>query len=368
MPSDQSQQQAWLLKALAEAYKGRGFCAPNPAVGAIIVCDNEVLATGYHRGCGTVHAEVDALQQLDMPAPERACLYVTLEPCNHEGKMPPCTQAIIKAGIQHVVYAHADPNSEVAGKGADALREAGINCIHLPSPEIDDFYASYTWWCRTKRPHVTTKLALSLDAKIATAKSKPIALTGSMFQQWTHQQRLQHDIILTTDHTILRDNPQLNVRLKDIKPITKPIMVLDPQAQLLQHPDLAIWHNAAHIVLVHDEQVSVTEKQRQRSTASLSIIGLPVDHGFFPLDAVFSQLGELGFHDVWVEAGAKLHDSLISQHFAHISYFAIAPTRVGQDGLAGLPIGGLPLTQADTMQWCQLGEDMLCTVRWKSAA
>src|SRR5579872_350780 len=151
----------FLRQALELAKIRRGFCSPNPSVGAVIVSETgDVLATGYHFAAGHAHAEVDALQKLNGKA-KNAIIYITLEPCCHWGRTPPCTDAIIQAGIKQVIYGFMDPNPMVSGKSKTILAKENILCDYVEVPEITEFYASYRYWHQTKKPFVTAKIALS---------------------------------------------------------------------------------------------------------------------------------------------------------------------------------------------------------------
>jgi diaminohydroxyphosphoribosylaminopyrimidine deaminase/5-amino-6-(5-phosphoribosylamino)uracil reductase len=221
----------YLCAALTQAQVNRGFCSPNPAVGAIIVKDHKVLATGFHLGPGTHHAEVDAIKKLSPAETAGATIYISLEPCCHFGRTPPCTDALIQAGIKRVVYGYEDPNPLVKGKSQSLLQAANISCDYLPIAEIDAFYQSYSHWHLTKMPFITAKIALTLDGKMAGKLGQPIAITGPALQEFTHQSRKLSDAILTTAETILKDDPQLNIRLKNTI-FTKPIYILDRQLKV----------------------------------------------------------------------------------------------------------------------------------------
>src|SRR3990167_2136538 len=166
-----------LKQALSLAESQRGFCAPNPSVGALVVKEGELIAEGVHRGPMKPHAEVEAIHHAGNQA-EGASLYVTLEPCCHWGRTPPCTDLIVKSRIKAVYYAFQDPNPKVAGQGAKQLQAAGIECHSVELPEVTDFYRSYHYWIREGRPWVTAKLAISLDGKIAGPHGEPVSLTG----------------------------------------------------------------------------------------------------------------------------------------------------------------------------------------------
>ncbi len=184
----------YIKKTLTLAEQRRGFCAPNPAVGAVVVKNEKIIGSGAHQQCGEPHAEVLALQAAGEAA-RGATLYVSLEPCCHWGRTPPCSELIIQSGISAVYYAYRDPNPAVAGQGAEKLRAAGIDCHYVAMPEADDFYASYYYWTEHHRPRVTAKIALSLDSKIAGVNGQPLTITGVPLQQYTHHGRQHSDAL-----------------------------------------------------------------------------------------------------------------------------------------------------------------------------
>src|SRR3990167_1363592 len=205
----------FLLIALREAAFGRGLCAPNPCVGAVAVQNNHIIAQAWHHGPGSLHAEPLALSKFKANTPN-VTLYVTLEPCNHWGRTPPCVDAIIQHGIEKVVYAYHDLNPLVCKSSTEAiLRANGIDVLYFPLPEINEFYQSYTYWHRTKMPWVRAKLAQSLDGKIAGVDGKRVQISNAICNDFTHEQRRVSDLILTTAQTINQDDPLLNVRLHE---------------------------------------------------------------------------------------------------------------------------------------------------------
>lgn len=202
----------FLYQALKLAQSRRGFCAPNPSVGALIVKNDRVLAKGCHWEAGLPHAEQIALSNLGEKA-HGTSLYVTLEPCCHWGKTPPCVNSVIENGIKEVFIGMKDPNPRVCGKSIELLGKAGIPCQLIELPEIKTFYQSYSYWVKNKRPWVTTKLALSLDLKIAAEHGHPAKVTGKDLETYTHLRRQKSDAILTTTKTLKQGNPQLNARI-----------------------------------------------------------------------------------------------------------------------------------------------------------
>ena len=214
----------YLYKALQIAKSRLGFTAPNPAVGALIVNDGGVLSCGWHDFCGADHAEVMAIKNLKTKFIDDAVLYVTLEPCSHYGKTPPCVLAIISAGIKKVVYGLQDPNMEVGGRAIAMLAKAGVECYQVDLEEINEFYQFYQYWCRTKQSWFSAKLAITKN-RVFSGKDGPIAITKSAANYWTHRQRCSHDAMLVTMKTIQKDNPLLTVRYAS-KSLTKPLVVL----------------------------------------------------------------------------------------------------------------------------------------------
>lgn len=308
----------YLNRALQLATLRRGFCAPNPAVGALIVKTGEIVGEGYHVKAGDPHAEVIALQQAGNQA-KGATLYVTLEPCSHTGRTPPCVNAIIKAQLAQVYFGYYDPNPLVAGKGQKLLEAAGLHCEHIPLNEIKRFYHSYTYWTLHKKPWVTVKIAVSQDWKIAQQHGKPAKITGNDASKFTHEKRLHADAILTTINTVLNDDPSLNVRIKN-SIIPKPIYLLDSQCRLPKHA--RICKTSERLTVFHSSQCHPI-------TNNTKDIVIPTDENGLDLRAVIQKIGEDGIHDLWVEAGANAFHTLITQSLANEIYLYQSPTTLG---------------------------------------
>ena len=346
-----------LQLALTLAQTQRGFCAPNPAVGAVIVDQyNQVIATGYHQGPGHSHAEVDALQKLDFNA-LGATLYVTLEPCSHWGKTPPCTSTILKSGIQRVVFAFHDPNPSVSGNGREVLEAKGIRCDQLSLPEINEFYTSYVHWLNTGKPYVTAKLALSLDGKIAKASGDPLVITGDSLREFTHCSRKKSDAILTTSKTILHDNPQMNVR-EENHTIAKTVYVLDSSLQLNSHAN--IFSTAKSITLFYSNEVAIdrAEALERQGVRCIAIDETPEG---LDLSAVLTYIGQDGIHDLWVEAGGHCFSSFANHHLLQRALIYVAPRWFGE----GMQAFSTALNFATGQcEWRQYGNDVLCDIRY----
>lgn len=366
----------YLSQALELAKIRRGFCAPNPSVGAVIVRDNQVLATGYHFAAGHPHAEVDALKKINNEA-EGATIYVTLEPCCHVGKTPPCTDALIKAGIKRVIYGYRDPNPIVAGKGEAKLLAAGIECQSIQLPEIDTFYQSYRHWLQTHKPFVTAKIAMTLDGKIADINGQPIQITGALLGQLTHQSRKESDAILTTVKTIIYDNPQLNVRQQN-EVISKPLYLLDSQLNL---PLKArIFNTTQSITVFHSETASI---ERKKALTSLNVrciavnedalISAAAEHNpnqgrnepkstLLNLNQVIEFIGKDGIHNLWVEAGGHCFRSFFQQSLLQKALIYISPWAMGA-GLSAFSGQTLDFRKGK-INWQPYGQDILCEIHW----
>ena len=204
---------AYMKLALRLAAKGAGWVSPNPMVGAVVVKDGQVVGRGYHRRVGAPHAEVEALRQAG-DAARGADLYVTLEPCNHQGRTPPCTQAILAAGVRRVIIATLDPNPQVNGGGAEYLRSQGVEVEDgLLADEARRLNEAWFHYVNTGRPWVIAKAACSLDGKIATVAGESQWITGEAARAFGHRLRHRVDAILVGIDTVLADDPQLTTRL-----------------------------------------------------------------------------------------------------------------------------------------------------------
>ncbi len=318
----------FLRLALAEAEKGRGKTAPNPAVGALVVKEGKILAKGYHQGPGTPHAEVIALQNLKDTA-HGATLYVTLEPCCHWGRTPPCTDLILQHKIGRVVYGYQDPNPKVAGKGIEQLASNGVQVEHGALPETQEFYRSYHHWHQTGLPYVTAKLALSLDGKYALTSNQPFKFTSEVADTLTHQMRLRSDAILTTAKTIACDDPQLNARING-EIIKKPVYVLEKTTKVPR--SARIFNTAQKVIPCAD----------------------------------IAQIGKDGVQDLWVEAGATLIRFLLKNHLIHELWLYYTPHWLGDKGRAAFENEDqLYLEKSVKKEWISLSPDSLLRIKYQ---
>ncbi len=350
----------FLDQALQLAQQRRGFCAPNPAVGAVLVKNNQIIATSTHWAAGHPHAEQVLLEQVGA-AVRDTTLYVTLEPCCHWGKTPPCTDLLIAAGIKEVYFAATDPNPAVAGKGALALRNAGIICESIDHSAINAFYQSYYFWRQHQRPYVTAKLAMSLDGKIAGNQGQPIAITGKELQKFTHSCRQNADAILTTAKTIIQDDPSLNIRFND-QVIGKPLYILDSELRL---PLTAkIWRTATAITLFHGPNVMPQRLNALKAQGARCIAVAKTDNGL-ALANVLDKIGADGIHDLWVEAGGRCFQALCEEKLVQQGLIYIAPRWLGADAQSAFSNKIEVLLQSATsIQWQNCGQDVISKISW----
>ncbi|MBL7481141.1 bifunctional diaminohydroxyphosphoribosylaminopyrimidine deaminase/5-amino-6-(5-phosphoribosylamino)uracil reductase RibD [Legionella bononiensis] len=364
----------FLLAALNQAKLGQGICAPNPSVGAVAVQNGNIIAQDWHRGAGSPHAEQLLLAQFTPKTPG-VSLYITLEPCNHWGRTPPCVNAIINHGIEEVYFSYLDPNPLVAQNNSTALlQEHGIKVTHLPLPEIDEFYKSYTHWIVTHRPRVTVKMAQSLDGKIGRLSNERVILSNSLCAEFTHKMRAASDVILTSARTVERDNPRMNVRLNQQEQ-AKPVAIIDRDLSLSD--ESLVFSTASHCYIYHDEHRLLPDTERIkadpgqiRSNSSLSLYpnstyhAMPLKSGRMDLNSIINHLGELGFHDVWVEAGGAIFSALHQEGLVHRTYLYIVPIFLGTEAVSAYQYREL-FDREHKVSWHEMGDNMIACIDWQ---
>jgi len=329
--------QDMMERALQLAERGRGRTSPNPMVGAVLVNDGEIVGEGFHPRAGEPHAEIFALRQ----AGERArgvTLYVTLEPCCHHGRTPPCTQALIAAGVAHVHLAMLDPNPLVAGRGRAQLEAAGIpTVVGEREDEARTLNETYLHWITSHRPFVIAKFAASLDGKTATHTGDARWITGPPARQVVHQWRDQVDAILVGVNTVIVDDPRLTTRLEQAE-VHHPLrVILDSQGRI---PDSSKVLDPA---LPGRTLIATTEAMphhRRRALAHRAdVLLLPADEGRVNIQALLDALGERQITSLLAEGGGTVLGSFFARGLVNLVLAFIAPTIIGgQD--APTPVGG----------------------------
>ena len=336
--------QRFMQLALSLGRRGQGRTWPNPAVGAVVVKDGVIVGRGWTQPGGRPHAEPEALARAGEAA-RGATLYVTLEPCSHFGKSPPCADAVIAAGITRVVSAIEDPNPEVAGQGHARLRAAGITVDIGPGAlEAERDHAGHFRRVRDKRPHVILKLAVSADDKIAAAGHKPVAITGEAAKARVHLLRAQCDAILVGIGTVLSDDPMLTCRLPGMEARSPVRVVLD---RALRIPGTSrLVHSARETPLwVMTSNLSEAPAAMKLGAAGAQVIRVPTTTTPPPgldLAAVLHALAGMGITRLLVEGGARVASSFVAAGLADEVWLLRGANPVGVDGVPALE--ALPLS------------------------
>ncbi|MET0878854.1 MAG: bifunctional diaminohydroxyphosphoribosylaminopyrimidine deaminase/5-amino-6-(5-phosphoribosylamino)uracil reductase RibD [Tardiphaga sp.] len=330
--------------ALTLGRRGQGRTWPNPAVGAVIVKDGVILGRGWTQPGGRPHAEPVALTQAG-DAARGATLYVTLEPCSHFGKSPPCADAVIAAGIARVVSAIEDPNPDVAGQGHARLRAAGIKVdVGLCSDEAARDHAGHFRRIRDRRPHVVLKLAVSPDGMIAAAGHKPVAVTGEMVRSRVHLLRSQCDAVLVGIGTVLSDDPELTCRLPGMIKRSPVRVVLDRALRLPGRTKLV--HSAReHPLWVMTSSLSEAPAAMLLQAAGAQVMRVPVTTSPPPgldLPAVLHALADKGITKLLVEGGARIAASFVAADLVDEVWLFRGSHEIGADGVPAL--GAMPLS------------------------
>ena len=342
---------AFMQRALDLARRAKGRTSPNPLVGAVIVKDGKVIGEGYHQKAGTPHAEVHALNAAREDA-KGATLYTTLEPCCHWGRTPPCTEALIRAGIAKVYVAEVDPNPSVAGKGVQQLQNAGINVhVGILRQEASDLNEVHRKYIQTGRPFVILKTAMSLDGKIATASGESQWITSEASRQRGHEVRDAVDAILVGRGTVARDNPALTTRLQDREGQDATRIVLDSHGST--RPDARIFNAESEVgVIVAVTPEAPTENVNILENAGAEVITVPDAHSKVCFKSLMEILGKREITSVLIEGGSQINGSALAAGIVDKVMCFIAPKLIGGQNAPG-PIGGAgiqSLTEAVNLQ------------------
>jgi diaminohydroxyphosphoribosylaminopyrimidine deaminase / 5-amino-6-(5-phosphoribosylamino)uracil reductase len=352
--SERAQDQRFMALALALGRRGLGRTWPNPAVGAVIVKDDAVLGRGWTQPGGRPHAETEALRRAGAAA-RGATMYVTLEPCSHHGKTPPCADAIVAAGVTRVVSALEDPNPEVAGAGHARLRAAGMAVeVGVGAAQARRDHAGHIRRMRDGRPHVTLKLAVSADGKAGAAGRKTIAITGEAVRERVHLMRAQSDVILIGIGTALADDPSLTCRLPGMAKNSPVRIVLDRALRLPPAGKLAKTARQTPVWVIAAESLNAPEQALR--TAGVEVLRAPAGGGRLDLAAVLKLLAGRGITRLMVEGGPTVATSFVGADLVDEAVLFHSAMIVGGDGVDALE--GLPLS-ALTGRLRHLGNEMV---------
>ncbi len=350
----------FMRRAIELASQGYGWTNPNPMVGAVIVKDGKIIGEGYHQRCGELHAERNAFASLTSSA-EGATIYVTLEPCCHYGKTPPCTEAILEHGISRVVIGSKDPNPLVAGKGAALLREHGLLVEEdFLREECDALNPVFFHYITTHLPYVVMKYAMTLDGKIASYTGASKWITGETARRHVHKLRGTYSAILAGIGTVLADDPMLNCRMEGahqpLRVIVDSSLRIPIDSQICQsskeYPTLIAYANGS------------PEKIDALKELSITTVCLPDEKNQVDLRALMTYLGQQKFDSVLIEGGGQIHEAALKSGIVNHVCAYVAPKLLGGKD-AKTPVEGLGAASPDLgallshLSYTPLGEDLL---------
>jgi diaminohydroxyphosphoribosylaminopyrimidine deaminase/5-amino-6-(5-phosphoribosylamino)uracil reductase len=350
----------YMKMALNLAKKGCGFVSPNPMVGAVIVKDGNVIGQGYHEKYGELHAERNALASCTI-SPKGGTIYVTLEPCCHYGKTPPCTEAIIESGISRVVIGSSDPNPLVSGKGTLILKQYGIDVIeNVMKEECDKLNEVFFHYIKTKLPYVVMKYAMTMDGKIATYTGKSKWITGELARQRVHQDRHKYSAIMVGVGTVLADDPQLTCRLENGR---NPIRIVC-DTNLCTPLSSQIVTTAKEVRTIIATSCMDVQQHQPFLQAGCETIIVSKENGHTNLNELMTQLGERNIDSILLEGGGALNWSALQSGIVKKVQCYIAPKLFGGEG-AKSPIAGIGVDFPDkafllkNSRVIQIGEDIM---------
>ncbi len=356
----------FMKAALGFARRGLGKTSPNPAVGALIVRQDRVVASGFHRKAGAPHAEVEALDRLQGKARPGDTLYVTLEPCNHYGRTPPCTQAILEKGVRKVVVGMRDPNPHVKGGGCEYLSRHGVEVMSGVLEEecrrLNEWFVTYV----TKgRPFVIAKTAMTLDGWTATSSGHSRWVTNERSREWVHRLRDQVDGLLVGVGTVTADDPLLNTRLRKgggkdpVRIIVDTKLRIPSNARVLGH-----GHGSETLIAVGDDVPS--RRLRKIEREGVSFLTCPRKNGRIDLRALMDRLGQRSITSVLLEGGATLMGAMIREKLVDKFCIFKAPKILGASDGRPMALGQGPkrMDQSIALKDIRIrrfGEDLLIT-------
>ena len=361
-----------MKRALRLAAKGQGRTSPNPMVGAVVVQEDTIVGEGYHEMVGGPHAEVNALRNAGDRA-KGATLYVTLEPCNHYGRTPPCSSAVIKAGVSRVVVGMADPNPRVQGGGSNTLRAKGIEVeMGVLEKECRLLNQPFIKHATTGIPLVTLKAAATLDGRIATRTGDSRWISNERSRRFVHHLRCALDGILVGVETALADDPQLTARLRRKPPCRQPIrIVLDTRLKLSPTSQLVRTAREIPVWIACGAEAS-PDKEKELSEAGVTVLRLPVHQERIELKSLLEELGRKQLTSLLVEGGSRVFGAFLQEHLADDFYFFYASKILGD--ARGIPMidgpGRERMSEAlkvYDLRVRRFGEDVMLSGRFREA-
>ncbi len=356
--------QNYMLQAIQLAKQGEGWTNPNPMVGAVIVKNGRIIGKGYHKKCGELHAERNAIASLTESA-EGATIYVTLEPCCHYGKTPPCTEAIIEQKIKRVVIGSRDPNPKVSGKGIKMLQEAGIEVIEdFMREECDRLNPVFFHYITMKTPYVVMKYAMTLDGKIATKTGASKWITGEAARAEVQHMRHRYMGIMAGIGTVLADDPMLNVRVEGWK---SPIRILcDSGLRIPLDGQIVKSAGKYRTIVAYADSENTEAKRKRLHEMGVETICCPDENNQVDLKKLMRYLGEEGIDSILLEGGGTLNDSALRAGIVQEVQAFIAPKLFGGMN-SKTPVEGIGVrfpseaVKLKCTDICQIGEDIRIT-------
>lgn len=358
----------WMQRALRLARRGEGRVEPNPMVGCVLVRGDRIVGEGWHRHFGGPHAEVWALRKSGASA-RGATAFVTLEPCHRFGKTPPCTQALIAAGVARVVAAVKDPNPLINGRGLRQLREAGVaTSVGLCADEARDLLAPFWSLMVRRRPWIIAKWAQTLDGRLATATGESKWISGPDARRQVHQLRGRVDAVMVGIETVLTDDPLLTCRDAPRRR-TAARVVLDSRLRLPLTSKLVRTIGDAPLIVYASPDAGVRKEQRL-SDSGAQVIRVPRTGRFLSLSSVLDDLGRRSMSRVLVEGGPAVIGSMLDQRLCDEAHVYIRAAWLGDARAAGLVLSrpARRMSQAvgpTSVRWERVGDDVCCRMRWR---
>ena len=348
--------------ALALAARGRGRTAPNPMVGAVVVSNGDVVGRGFHARAGEDHAEVVAMREAG-ECNVGATLYVTLEPCSHHGRTPPCADAVIDAGISRVVAAMEDPNPLVKGQGFDRLRAAGVmvetGCMEHEARRLNEFFVTFH---ELRRPFVTVKWAMSLCGRTAHDSGESKWISNKFSREYGHRLRSQHDAVMVGIGTVLSDDPMLNVRLPNYTGPQPKRCVVDGDLSIPTRARL-LRERAGSEIILFTTTFAKPEMIRHFESEGCRVVVIPSRRRIIDMRQIMTEMAGLGIQSVLIEGGRQIHTSLLAKCLVDKVVAFVSPRIIG-GALLRAPVEDLGLPniehafQLKEVKWHNFGDDL----------
>jgi diaminohydroxyphosphoribosylaminopyrimidine deaminase/5-amino-6-(5-phosphoribosylamino)uracil reductase len=355
--------ETFMQRTLELAAKALGRTSPNPAVGAVVVRAGRVIGEGFHRKAGLPHAEIEALRRVRGSA-KGATLYVNLEPCSHQGRTPPCADAVVAAGLKRVVVGMVDPNPLVRGRGIRHLRRAGIEVkAGVLRERCERLNEDFTTFIQTGRPLVTLKLAASLDGRIATASGDSQWITNDLSRRLVHELRNRVDAIMVGAETVRVDDPQLTCRIRGGRDPLR--VILDGRLSIRPTARICTQESTAKTVVVTTTANERSRKRKELEAQGVEVLCLPGEQGRVGLGTLLPELGRRGLKSVLIEGGGQVAAAALRENVVDKVLFFYGPTLLGGDGRPMIgPLGVNRIAaglQLHTIELHRLRDDVLVT-------